>query len=132
MTTISTTTCLDKYPLAAPLYPRHSLLTMKVLAVALLVGGSAAAFVPDTTTATPAQLKLHKARSDGQFSRFAGHYVGLHGIPGNRCSTPGFVLRSADSESKFETDDDEGAIQWDLFKKHHAKGSWKGVWTTYD
>lgn len=28
--------------------------------------------------------------------------------------------------------DDDANIQWELFKKHHAKGSWKGVWTTYD
>jgi hypothetical protein len=27
---------------------------------------------------------------------------------------------------------DEAEIQWDLFRKHHAKGSWKGVWTSYD
>jgi hypothetical protein len=28
--------------------------------------------------------------------------------------------------------DDDAAIQWDLFQKHHALGSWKGIWTTYD
>jgi hypothetical protein len=27
---------------------------------------------------------------------------------------------------------DDPSIQWDLFKKHHARGSWKGVWTSYD
>lgn len=27
---------------------------------------------------------------------------------------------------------DDSEIQWDLFKKHHAKGSWKGIWTSYD
>lgn len=27
---------------------------------------------------------------------------------------------------------DDDAVQWDLFNKHHAKGSWKGVWTSYD
>lgn len=27
---------------------------------------------------------------------------------------------------------DDLSIQWDLFKKHHARGSWKGVWTSYD
>jgi hypothetical protein len=29
-------------------------------------------------------------------------------------------------------DDDDSAIQWELFKKHHALGSWRGIWTTYD
>mmetsp|Transcript_16387 Transcript_16387/g.46888 ORF Transcript_16387/g.46888 Transcript_16387/m.46888 type:complete len:420 (+) Transcript_16387:145-1404(+) len=29
-----------------------------------------------------------------------------------------------------EIDDD--AVQWELFNKHHAKGSWRGVWTTHD
>jgi hypothetical protein len=24
------------------------------------------------------------------------------------------------------------SIQWDLFKDHHARGSWKWEWTTYD
>ena len=28
--------------------------------------------------------------------------------------------------------EEETQIQWDLFKKHHALGSWKGVWTSYD
>ena len=35
------------------------------------------------------------------------------------------------SQSPFEEPSDD-EIQWDLFNKHHAKGSWKGVWTTYD
>jgi hypothetical protein len=51
----------------------------------------------------------------------------------------GFQLKSIPSARKTirlpsspfdEADDVE--IQWDLFKKHHAKGSWKGIWTTYD
>jgi hypothetical protein len=29
-------------------------------------------------------------------------------------------------------EDDDAAIQWDLFQRHHALGSWKGIWTTYD
>ena len=53
----------------------------------------------------------------------------------------GFVVRqpnalalSQSSDLKLSnTNQNEGAVQqWDLFKKHHAKGSWKGVWTTYD
>jgi hypothetical protein len=35
------------------------------------------------------------------------------------------------SSSGFEEQSDD-AIQWELFNEHHAKGSWKGVWTTYD
>jgi len=27
---------------------------------------------------------------------------------------------------------EELEIQWNLFRQHHAKGSWKGIWTTYD
>lgn len=27
---------------------------------------------------------------------------------------------------------DEAAIQWELLRKHHAKGSWKGIWTSYN
>ncbi|KAG7342612.1 hypothetical protein IV203_017857 [Nitzschia inconspicua] len=28
--------------------------------------------------------------------------------------------------------DDDASIQWELFQKHHARGCWKGIWTTYD
>jgi len=35
------------------------------------------------------------------------------------------------SSSGQETEDDP-SIQWELLNKHHAKGSWKGIWTTYD
>lgn len=28
--------------------------------------------------------------------------------------------------------DDDADIQWELFQKYHARGSWKGIWTTYD
>lgn len=31
-----------------------------------------------------------------------------------------------------EMEGDEEEIQWDLFLKHHAKGSWWGRWTSYD
>jgi hypothetical protein len=30
------------------------------------------------------------------------------------------------------SEEEEADLQWNLFQKHHAKGSWKGVWTTYD
>jgi hypothetical protein len=36
-------------------------------------------------------------------------------------------LRSTEANAE-----NDSQIQWDLFIKHHAKGSWKGVWTTYD
>lgn len=28
--------------------------------------------------------------------------------------------------------EEEAALQWDMFTKHHAKGKWRGTWTTYD
>jgi hypothetical protein len=34
--------------------------------------------------------------------------------------------------SPFDEPADDPQIQWELFNKHHAKGSWKGIWTTYD
>jgi hypothetical protein len=36
------------------------------------------------------------------------------------------------SSSPFQEATDDPSIQWDLFTKHHAKGSWKGIWTSYD
>ena len=32
------------------------------------------------------------------------------------------------SSSLGQEAEDNPAIQWELFNKHHAKGSWKGVW----
>mmetsp|Transcript_24157 Transcript_24157/g.36729 ORF Transcript_24157/g.36729 Transcript_24157/m.36729 type:complete len:409 (-) Transcript_24157:1671-2897(-) len=37
-----------------------------------------------------------------------------------------------DKDNNLEVAEDDLEIQWDLFKKHHAKGSYKGVWTSYD
>mmetsp|Transcript_13864 Transcript_13864/g.15005 ORF Transcript_13864/g.15005 Transcript_13864/m.15005 type:complete len:208 (+) Transcript_13864:34-657(+) len=50
----------------------------------------------------------------------------------NRCCHPTFPLQLHSSSSQFEEPTDEPSIQWELLKKHHVKGSWKGVWTTYD
>lgn len=52
----------------------------------------------------------------------------------------GFVLPHGTASSEYRLHastvndevEDDSAIQWELFNKHHAKGSWKGVWTTYD
>jgi len=41
------------------------------------------------------------------------------------------LQKSAIHESELDQIDDSD-IQWELFKKHHAKGAWKGVWTTFD
>jgi hypothetical protein len=35
------------------------------------------------------------------------------------------------STSSFQDEDDD-VLQWNLFKKYHAKGSWKGIWSTHD
>jgi hypothetical protein len=37
-----------------------------------------------------------------------------------------------DDEEYDNDDDDDSAIQWELFNRYHNKGSWKGIWTTYD
>lgn len=41
-------------------------------------------------------------------------------------------LSSSASSTGGSTAEEDEMIQWDLLLKHHAKGSWKGVWTTYD
>ena len=43
---------------------------------------------------------------------------------------PSLVTSLRATDSPVVNDDSE--IQWDLFTKHHAKGAWKGVWTTYN
>jgi len=54
-------------------------------------------------------------------------------------SSSTFARRTAASPGSpshlFASEDDDGddnAIQWELFQKYHNKGSWKGIWTTYD
>jgi len=46
----------------------------------------------------------------------------------NRCCRSTFPLQLHSSSSQFEEPTDEPSIQWELLKKHHVKGSWKGVW----
>lgn len=36
------------------------------------------------------------------------------------------------SSAQAASEGDDPSVQWELFNQHHAKGSWKGVWTTYD
>lgn len=43
------------------------------------------------------------------------------------------IIEDPSRKSEVETDDEQSsAIQWELFNKYHVKGSWKGIWTTYD
>jgi Domain of unknown function (DUF3598) len=47
--------------------------------------------------------------------------------PSNHVPRKSVALLNSNSEEQTDV-----SIQWDLFKKHHARGSWKGIWTTYD
>ena len=47
-------------------------------------------------------------------------------------SRGGRYLATSAVNADDDADDNDSAIQWELLKKHHARGSWKGVWTTYD
>jgi len=42
------------------------------------------------------------------------------------------VKRSAQASTQDMTTASPEDIQWQLFQKHHTKGCWKGIWTTYD
>lgn len=53
----------------------------------------------------------------------------LHSLT-NSGSSKDSLFRLASSSIPSEAND--AALQWELFNKHHAKGSWKGLWTTYD
>jgi Domain of unknown function (DUF3598) len=46
-------------------------------------------------------------------------------------SLPSTTAYSLSNPGFSEQIDDE-AVQWELFNKHHVKGSWKGVWTSHD
>jgi hypothetical protein len=49
----------------------------------------------------------------------------------SRKTMSSLALSSA-TTSPEEEEVDEAALQWDLLQKYHAKGSWKGIWSTYD
>ena len=51
-------------------------------------------------------------------------------IPQHRAIGPSTSSRW--STSADTAPEDEQALLWNLFLKHHARGSWKGIWTTYD
>jgi hypothetical protein len=44
---------------------------------------------------------------------------------------PSYRTSERYSTSPFEEEED-AVLQWNLFKKYQAKGSWKGVWSTHD
>ncbi|CAB9516676.1 expressed unknown protein [Seminavis robusta] len=60
--------------------------------------------------------------------------LGIQGFtpPNTFSRTSPLTPLSLSSQPTEEPELDEAEIQWDLFQKHHAKGSWKGIWTTYD
>ncbi len=42
-------------------------------------------------------------------------------------------LQSASNDDDgIEEFDNPEEVQWTLFNKHHARGNWRGTWTTYD
>jgi Domain of unknown function (DUF3598) len=47
-------------------------------------------------------------------------------------SSSSLLFSSSSSSSPEQQQQQDAAIQWELFQKHHARGSWKGIWTTYD
>jgi hypothetical protein len=61
-------------------------------------------------------------------SSFLSQSQGFSTTSRNHLSSSSLCL----SSSPFQEPNDDPTIQWDLFNKHHAKGSWKGIWTSYD
>ena len=55
--------------------------------------------------------------------------LGLRPRPAAR-APPVMALASGSDAGSVTVDAD--AVQWELFKKHHARGSWRGIWTTVD
>lgn len=52
----------------------------------------------------------------------------------SKSSSSSSLLRNQPSSSStiILDDKDDATRQWDLFREHHAKGQWKGTWTSYD
>ena len=66
------------------------------------------------------------------------HHVGNAATRGNvhrkhRSELPHTSLFMSSEEQSLSNEDEEDIVrQWDLFKKYHAKGQWRGTWTSYD
>lgn len=94
-----------------------------IMAMACLATTSITAFSPSTfhsitnaasataTTRTRTTTKLSSSTSDDDND-------------GSENAAPGLPPKL--------TQEQEDVLQWDLFTKHHAKGKWRGTWTTYD
>jgi hypothetical protein len=65
------------------------------------------------------------------FALFWGFLVTERCIQGFSTSFPN-TKRSSFLPASSTDINEELDIQWNLFRKHHAKGAWKGIWTTYD
>lgn len=60
---------------------------------------------------------------------FRSQPLGLQSRPRSKVAACYSQVTSNDSDTD---DEDETVLQWQLFQEHHALGSWKGLWTTYD
>jgi len=49
-----------------------------------------------------------------------------------RSARAGFASPALLVSPGFTEEVDDEAVQWELFQKHHARGSWRGVWTSHD
>ena len=49
----------------------------------------------------------------------------LQNVPFSPSSSSSSLFVSSSNELEPE---DDTSIQWELFNKHHVKGSWKGIW----
>jgi len=91
-------------------------------------------FTKKNDTHSSRALKLYATVACLLTIGLSGEYSSVHAFLGKNVhhwSTPTLSsLRS--SSSPFQEPADDPSVQWDLFNTHHAKGSWKGVWTTYD
>ena len=95
----------------------HSRLTVTSFPLALVVLIQvASAFSPLTPTTTRRYLPFFSPLTPAT-TRTA-----------TRRSLPLFLA----ADDKNSNTPNEREIQWDLFQKYHAKGSWRGIWTTYD
>jgi hypothetical protein len=55
----------------------------------------------------------------------------VYGFVPQQARFPSYRTSERYSTSSFQEEDDD-VLQWNLFKKYHAKGSWKGIWSTHD
>lgn len=68
----------------------------------------------------------HQHHHENRIQRQRHHHIFTNHHPSKYASSSSLLSSSLSSE------EEDAVRQWELLSKHHAKGRWRGTWTSYD